>query len=218
MNDHEFTEVINKIALLKSIKPDEDFKIRMEKKVLSYASPSRFAMPMFAFRVAMIVFVILTSGTTLVMAAQQSKPGDALYPLKKVVDSVKINFNSETELSKVPTPEPTKLTPTREPDPTMPEPTPTTIRQNQPVQQPVIKQLPTITPTIIPTAIPVNQGIVPAVKGTVDTVVDTLPVKLPLGGTSQPTPTPQPNNVGSKDNGSDAGAGGSLLPKIKIKL
>ena len=106
-NEHEFKDVIKSLKLLREVKPNMDFRKRMEMKL---QTPKPYAMPFFALRIALVVFLVLMSGTGVVTVASQSTPGEALYPVKQIVDSVKTNFTPPTEISKVPTLVPQKQT------------------------------------------------------------------------------------------------------------
>lgn len=212
--EQEFKEVIRSLELLRNIKPEPEFRNRMEMKL---RPARRFGMPFYALRIALVVLLVLMSGSGVVAVASNSHPGEALYPVKQIVDSVKTNFTPPTEITQTPTVEPQKQTPEKAPDNKAKQlsPTPSAPMQKQTLpasteQTPEIQ--PTPTPTQTPTPTPVINGVIPAVQDAVNTV---LPI-VPIGGASEPTPTPQPKNEGSKDNGSNAGAGGSLLPKIKI--
>lgn len=213
-HEHEFKNVINSLKLLREVKASQDFRKRMEMKL---QTPKPYAMPFFALRIALVVFLVLMSGTGVVTVASQSTPGEALYPVKQIVDSVKTNFTPPTEISKMPTAEPQKQSeekvPANKTKYVSPTPSAPVQQQTFPVSEEQHDVQPTPTPSSSPTPTPIIQGVLPAVHDTVNTA---LPIVLPIGGSSEPTPTPQPTIEGSKDNGSDAGAGGSLLPKIKI--
>lgn len=218
--EKEFKDIIKSLELFRNVKPDEDFRARMKRR---FAPAKPFAMPFFALRVALIVFLVLISGTSMVAVASSSKPGEALYPVKQLVDSVKTTFRPEVAISKAPTPplqeKPKEKAPVKESQPKALTPTPTTNNQQKqtlPAADEKKQLQPTITPT--PTPQPTQQqGVFPAVQNTVNQVIQSVPV-LPIGGIADPTPTPSSQIEGSKDNGSNAGAGGSLLPKIKIGL
>jgi hypothetical protein len=213
------------VSMLKSLRresPDADFRIRMEQKVSRLSPVGTFTMPLFALRVAVVVFLVLFGTANMVHAASLSKPGEVLYPVKQLVDTVRTSFTADKSISTTPT---TDLHPVRyaSPSPTpAPEqiPTPTIENEQQTLpasdyQAPESEATQTPTPTLTPT--PKEHGAIPpgqAVSATVHSEKS-----------SQPTPTPQSNppggghtNEGSKDNGSNAGAGGSLLPKINIRL
>lgn len=213
--EQEFKEIINALALLKTTKPDDAFRARMEHKAQRTSPVSgRFAMPLFAAKIALVVLLVLLSGNSMVSVASESKPGEALYPVKQLVDSVKTTFTSEQTITQAPSPQPQKHMQQKTPatGTNSQSPTPIDTGKQQPLPAATITIMPN-QPTATPTPKPAQQGVLPAVHNTVSQVLQTVPA---IGGAPQPTPLPHSLNEGSKDNGSDAGAGGSLLPKLKI--
>lgn len=219
LQDHEFKDVIKKLELLQSVEPDRNFKKRMGQKVRHHPAASMLTMPFFALRVAFVVFFVLASGTSMIAAARETKPGDMLYPVKQAMESVKPPI-APAGLSNTPTQLPKKsfdqmplsptVLPTLSPDQNEQQQTPRD-RTNEG------ENIPTPTP-LPPTPTPAQQSVLPAVaKQAIRNAGDKFPahVQLPVGGPSHPTPTPKPKHEGSKDNGSNVGAGGSLLPKFK---
>jgi outer membrane biosynthesis protein TonB len=194
--------------------------MRIENKITSFSPANKYAMPFFALRVAGIVFGVLLVSTGLVSASANSQPGQILYPVKQLMNEVKIAFPSDKYISNPPT---ISIQPVKQEYPTetpAQQPTPTETvtddnRQTLPASD--YKPQESETPTPTPTPAKLN-GAGNAIKNTPNDVIQHSSVNTQNENTSQPTPTPQPNNEGSKDNGSNAGAGGSLLPKLKIKL
>lgn len=210
--NHIDQEIINAIKLLQHVKPDDDFRNRMERKIHSFSPTGRFAMPFFALRVALVVFLVLLGGTGMVSASADSQPGQILYPVKQLVNSVKTSFTADKYISTAPVApeqEVQEQAPVATPTLDLMTPTPTFVPQQQTLPASDVRQ-PTLQPTVTLTLTPTPQP-----RGGVGAAVDNA-VNIQLGNAPQPTPTPQPTSEGSKDNGSNAGAGGSLLPKIKI--
>jgi outer membrane biosynthesis protein TonB len=191
-------DIVSSLKLLQRVHPDEDFRNRMEQKVAGHSGRSshgKYSMPFFALRVAAAVFVVLLGVTGLVSASANSTPGQMLYPVKQLVNEVRIAFPSDKYISTAPTitVHPVKESPTETPPP-QPTPTETVTTDQQTLPAADYKPQeanPTQTPTPTPTTTPTPQS------------------NPPAGGHA---------NEGSKDNGSNAGAGGSLLPKLKIHL
>lgn len=90
---NKYQDTISKLASLKSIVPRPEFRSRFE-NLLIPALPSKAAkVPLFgyAFRLAIIILAVIAfSSTGIVLAAEQSKPGALLYPIKQVVQDAKI--------------------------------------------------------------------------------------------------------------------------------
>jgi hypothetical protein len=221
-NDHQFKDIIRSLERMKLIKPDAEFRSRIDKRMNLSPASRRLFLPIFVFRAALAAVVLLLVGGTSVMASQDSKPGTFFYPVKKLVETVKTSVIPPVTVSTIPSPQPQskKLPTTSAPSPTAPLTDPDT--QKDSTAEDNIPSAPSQTPTPSPT--PEEHSVPPAANKPVDQALTNDPTKLnrQIGGVEiiEPTvtPTPQPINEGSKDSGSDAGAGGTLLPKIKTGL
>ena len=89
----KYREIIAELSSLRAVTPRPAFRARFE-KLLIPALPNKTArIPFFSFalRLAIILIAfIVFSGTGIVLAAGQSKPGSILYPVKQLVQNAKL--------------------------------------------------------------------------------------------------------------------------------
>ncbi len=102
-------ELIRKIALLKEIKPENDWVVLTKKQCIGDPIKRSFmdnvvevfqVLPNFNFRPALAtaVFIVILAGTT--GLSQSALPGDLLYPVKKLTEKAGYLMVAENEQSK----------------------------------------------------------------------------------------------------------------------
>jgi len=105
-------QIIEKLEQLECIKPNADWAVLTEQRILaslpegmaaepvkrplSWISFNLFAKPAFSLAVSVFAFVSITASASFAVA-QNALPGDLLYPLKKVSQNVKMVFVPEQE-------------------------------------------------------------------------------------------------------------------------
>ena len=173
-----------------TIKPDATFTRMLGDELVSKfpAGTTSYGWIRWAAAFIIVLMVLALTGTGVVTAAYQSKPGELLYPLKIYLET-QLPLLPNTEEKRRESPLPT-LTDTINPVVTTPQPT----------TAPAPTTLPLVTPTttVTPQSIKLNATVAPTIRitpipTTSSQLLDTsINVKLPL---LQPTPQPtQPVN------------------------
>lgn len=126
-------DLSHSLKQLKSVKPNNRFKRTLRQRLEIY-EPQDESAPLwsiFATRMALAIFAFVVTGTTVGVGANQSQPGDTLYPVKEMVQEVAGTMGigaPTTQVASEPvlaTAEP-ETSPTVEPEPSAsPSPSPT---------------------------------------------------------------------------------------------
>lgn len=82
--EKDYSEIIQKLADLQSVKPAEKFRLRVQNLLIpSLPYTSSAFWPVLPLRLAVTsIFLVFLVGSGLAFAAEKSNPGDILYPVK----------------------------------------------------------------------------------------------------------------------------------------
>lgn len=93
--EKDYQDIISQLKELTKVRASDEFVNRFTKVLLPQlpAVSAQPFWPSFTFRLATAaVLLVLLTGTGVVFAAERSHPGEFLYPVKKVVDSIRVNL------------------------------------------------------------------------------------------------------------------------------
>ncbi len=225
--EKDYNDIIDSLTKLKEVKPDIAFEKRMQYTVANtMQSSARTVYPFtFVIRFAIIILLLLVAGGSgVVVASANSKPGDFLYPVKQIVDGIKLKFTTKEE---------TEVNVQKNSTNTIQSTTPTVTQAQEQITNTVLSITPTpttipltfqdatntdiqvqVTTTPLPTQTISSQE--PQVNGSIDVKVGQiggLNVSLDLGK-SNISPTPFIPPLVNTDSSSDP----SLLPNIQLNI
>jgi hypothetical protein len=141
---NEYKDVIKKIKSLKSIRASEELIIKMRARIKdsAYKRPAFSTFLFYSVRIALIVLGFFMFGYAGIAVANDTKPGDLLYPVKQAVEKVlpvektqEDTTLAEPKPTSTPTPTPTPQA-NREPSATILSPTPSAAVNTQDAASP----------------------------------------------------------------------------------
>ncbi len=98
--EKDYQGIIAELEKLRTIRASDEFVNRVTKVLLPQLRvvSTRSFWPFFPYRLAITsLLLVMFAGTGVVFAAERSHPGEFLYPVKKAVETIKINLTQNPE-------------------------------------------------------------------------------------------------------------------------